>query len=346
MRSWTEGKENSCQACLRSKVKLTTIELKIAIQQAALMLERFYPSHVFARMGPDKEEELWELKGLARNDWAGLAGLIYADIFSLDFLTPLDDSDTKFKLEPDSSIDLSRFTEMVRGAGGLDLLGPIYAPRGNIQVNSPYLEVAAFNPRSNIRPDKNCWSSKNHNPSHRVGGGVPGSGLNSGGVDPSPDPSSDRRGGAGGGERRPVITCWRPWKRNTIPYSGEKLLIPLPLPHPARIAVTIYNRDTDDVIDLDSELTQQVLRAIEETCTDCQGEMNKYLEDNSMDSVESQSSIASSSTFNWRQGEWNSATRRKLRSTNVVRVDLASPEDVTLDTDSSRVVFSTYGTTV
>uniref|UniRef100_A0A8D8Y4T6 Uncharacterized protein n=1 Tax=Cacopsylla melanoneura TaxID=428564 RepID=A0A8D8Y4T6_9HEMI len=331
---------------LRSKVKLTTIELKIAIQQAALMLERFYPSHVFARMGPDKEEELWELKGLARNDWAGLAGLIYADIFSLDFLTPLDDSDTKFKLEPDSSIDLSRFTEMVRGAGGLDLLGPIYAPRGNIQVNSPYLEVAAFNPRSNIRPDKNCWSSKNHNPSHRVGGGVPGSGLNSGGVDPSPDPSSDRRGGAGGGERRPVITCWRPWKRNTIPYSGEKLLIPLPLPHPARIAVTIYNRDTDDVIDLDSELTQQVLRAIEETCTDCQGEMNKYLEDNSMDSVESQSSIASSSTFNWRQGEWNSATRRKLRSTNVVRVDLASPEDVTLDTDSSRVVFSTYGTTV
>ncbi|KAI5727881.1 hypothetical protein M8J77_008103 [Diaphorina citri] len=327
---------------LRSKVKLTTIELKIAIQQAALMLERFYPSHVFSRLGPEREEELWEVKGLARNDWAGLAGLIYAEIFSLDFLTPLDDSDTKFKLEPDSSIDLSRFTEMVRGAGGLDLLGPIYAPRGNIQVHSPYLEVAAFNPKSNlIKPDKNCWSSKNHN-GRSVGGGG-GGGVSSGGE--GPDSTNERRGGGANSERG-VGHSWRPWKRSSVPYNGEKLLIPLPLPHPARIAVTIHNRDRDEVIDLDSELTQQILRAIEESCTDYQGEMSKYLEENSMDSVESQSSIASSSTFNWRQGEWNSATRRKLRNTNVVRVDLASPEDVTLDTDSSRVVFSTYGTTV
>lgn len=33
-------------------------------------------------------------------DWAGLAGHLYADIFSLDFLTPLTDADTQFKLEP------------------------------------------------------------------------------------------------------------------------------------------------------------------------------------------------------------------------------------------------------
>jgi hypothetical protein len=33
------------------------------------------------------------------------------------------------------------------GTGGPDLLGPVYAPRGNIQVHSPYLEVSAFNPR-------------------------------------------------------------------------------------------------------------------------------------------------------------------------------------------------------
>lgn len=49
--------------------------------------------------------------------------------------------------------------------------------------------------------------------------------------------------------------------------------------------------------------------------------------------------------FNWRQGEWGNAARRK-RNSGTVRVDLASPEDVTLDTDSSRVVFSSYGTTV
>lgn len=64
------------------------------------MLERFYPNQVMSRWGETpSEEEFWENKGLFVNDWASLASLIYADIFSLDFLTPLDDSDTKFKLE-------------------------------------------------------------------------------------------------------------------------------------------------------------------------------------------------------------------------------------------------------
>nr|CAD7439625.1 unnamed protein product [Timema bartmani] len=154
---------------VRSKIKLTTLELKIAIQQAALMLERFYPLHVLQRL-PINEEDYWESKGLSVHDWAGLAGLMYADIFSLDFLTPLDETDTKFRLEvriehfastkscffsqPHQQVDLSRYTEMVHGAelgtGGPDLLGPVYAPRGNIQVHSPYLEVSAFNPRSKV----------------------------------------------------------------------------------------------------------------------------------------------------------------------------------------------------
>ncbi len=85
-----------------------------------------------------------------------MAGLLYADIFSLDFLTPLSDSDTQFKLEPHPQIELSRYTEMVKntsdimGANAPDLLGNVYTPRGNIQVQSPYLEVSAFNPRSRL----------------------------------------------------------------------------------------------------------------------------------------------------------------------------------------------------
>lgn len=51
-------------------------------------------------------------------------------------------------------MDLSRYSEMVRnmelGTGGPDLLGPVYTPRGNIQVHSPYLEISAFNPRSRV----------------------------------------------------------------------------------------------------------------------------------------------------------------------------------------------------
>lgn len=41
---------------------------------------------------------------------------------------------------------------------------------------------------------------------------------------------------------------------------------------------------------------------------------------------------------------WNISRRRS--NSGSVRVDLASPEDISLDTDSSRVVFSQYGTTV
>lgn len=36
----------------------------------------------------------------------------------------------------------------VLGAGGPDLLGNVYTPRGNIQVHAPYLEISAFNPRA------------------------------------------------------------------------------------------------------------------------------------------------------------------------------------------------------
>lgn len=95
-------------------------------------------------------------QGLQINDWAGLAGHLYTDIFSHDFLTPLAETDTKFRLEPHQQLDLSRYTAMVQaasdlmGVNGPDLLGNVYAPRGNIQVHSPYLEIAAFNPRSKM----------------------------------------------------------------------------------------------------------------------------------------------------------------------------------------------------
>lgn len=87
-------------------------------------------------------------------DWAGLAGLLYTDIFSIDFLTPISESDIQFKLEPNSELDLSRYTKMVQSASGAigvngpDLLENVYASRRNIHVNSPSLEVSAFNPRS------------------------------------------------------------------------------------------------------------------------------------------------------------------------------------------------------
>lgn len=47
--------------------------------------------------------------------------------------------------------------------------------------------------------------------------------------------------------------------------------------------------------------------------------------------------------YQWTLSNWG---QRKRNNSGSVKVDLASPEDVTLDSDSTRVVFSTYGTTV
>lgn len=61
------------------------------------------------------------------------------------------------------------------------------------------------------------------------------------------------------------VNLWMPWKKQSHPYSPDKLVIPLPIPHPAHIAITIYNRDSDDPIPLESETCQNILRGIEES---------------------------------------------------------------------------------
>jgi hypothetical protein len=179
-----------------------------------------------------------------------------------------------------------------------------------------------------------------------------------------------------------ITTMWQPWKRHTHLYSAEKLLIPLPVPHPAHIAVTIHNRDSEDPIPLDSELCQNILKAVEDSHAH-HFNTQEALEDvrnvgrfrgggdSSFDSVESQISVSGvggeddrpekesgigdggeregeteGESFRWTHMEWGEATARRRNNSGTVRVDLASPEDVTLDTDATRVVFSSYGTTV
>ena len=63
------------------------------------------------------------------------------------------------------------------------------------------------------------------------------------------------------------MTLWLPWKKQTHPYLPDKLVIPLPIPHPAHIAITIYNRDSDDPISLESDICQSILKSIEDSQT-------------------------------------------------------------------------------
>jgi hypothetical protein len=352
-----------------------------------------------------------------------LAALLYSDIFSLDFLTPLCDADTQFKLEPHNNLDLSRYIELVQntndvmGSNAPDLLGNVYTPRGNIQVHSPYLEVSAFNPRSRIsmsrksdkHGDTGC-SSALTTPRVRGIRRVP---VQSTTVAKS---------------KRTCVTSfsWKPWKRKTKTHNpAEKMLIPLPIPHPVHIAISIYNRDSDQPIILESDMSFDILRSIEECHGDLQAAVNVSrfrgggaddgsgsgigggIFDSSMDSLGSQSSgdtrdsmeilaggtetlpctnreicivetdptnptainitnnsqltvaqgnpsETTATTTLWTLSNWgaNSNQNGRRRNNNLsgngsetVRVELASPEDISLDTDS-RVVFSAYGTTV
>lgn len=57
----------------------------------------------------------------------------------------------------------------------------------------------------------------------------------------------------------------------------------------------------------------------------------------------------SGSSYHWTLSNWgaaHTAARRRTGNAGTVRVDLASPEDISLDTDSTRVGFNAYGTTV
>jgi len=76
-----------------------------------------------------------------------------------------------------------------------------------------------------------------------------------------------------------------------------------------------------------------------------------YIPASSFDSTDSRSSLTSESVeheeqnvnvYNWQRDDWMLRTRQ----TGAVRVELASPEDISLDSESTRVVFGTLGTTV
>lgn len=51
---------------VKSRIKLNTMELKVAIQQGAHLLERFYPEHVLAKLSLS-EDEFWDAKVIWNN---------------------------------------------------------------------------------------------------------------------------------------------------------------------------------------------------------------------------------------------------------------------------------------
>ena len=88
------------------------------------MVELFYPDAVLARMAlsgsPEKESatirampntqvaQYWAGHNIDENDWLGLASSLLSEIFSAEFLTPLQEVDTAFALKVSDLTTYSR----------------------------------------------------------------------------------------------------------------------------------------------------------------------------------------------------------------------------------------------
>jgi hypothetical protein len=208
---------------LQNRIKLTSRELKVTVTQTAKLLESFYPDHVMRQL-QKSEDEFWEGRHLDINDWQGLATQLLSEIFTSSFLTPLEESDTCFKLEV-AHLSLVRYMEMLKSAefrDDLDVVSAVHTPKGDIDVDAPYLDPNLFCPlKTNVQYAEYLGLR------HRE-------------------------------RRRP----WK--KQLVMFKDIDKLEIPLPVPHPALVTVLIYNRENDsEQIDIEDIFCQRMLRASE-----------------------------------------------------------------------------------
>ena len=212
---------------IRKKIKLSERELKLSLSRGAAMVQVFYPDHVIARL-QGGESEFWESRGLRTGDWVGLTSSLYSEIFSPEFLTPMQEADTTFHLRVEHW-NLTRYLNMVLETDwhdDTDVARAVHTPRGNVHIQSPYLDPSLFNPLA-----------------------MTGTHLAS-------LPGPERR-------RWPMLAHSHV---NLLP----RLCVPLPVPHPAEVAIIIYNRDHDNTISMES--CRPIIRELRECPQPMSGE--------------------------------------------------------------------------
>lgn len=194
---------------MKKKIKLSERELKLALSRGAAMVQTFYPDHVIAR-SKTGEEEFWSSRSLKLNDWVGLTSSLYSEIFSAEFLTPMQEADTTFQLRVEHW-NLTRYLNMVLESDwhdDTDVARAVHTPRGNIHIHSPYLDPSLFNPLATTGTHLASLAARDN--------------------------------------RRWAVLTRR--SVNLLP----RLCVPLPVPHPAEVAIIIFNRDSEDQVSMES----------------------------------------------------------------------------------------------
>lgn len=218
---------NTLPSGIRTKIRLTENDLRVVLMQGTLMVQEFYPQKVLAKMTDTDVRNFWLDEDLPENDWLGLTSILLSELFSQEFLTPLQEVDITFALKV-KHWNLSRYLNMALEAkwrDDLDLSRVIHAPKLGLFVGQPEIPLESFNPMAYFHP-KDVPCSLQREASWRLYQSSHGH----------------------------------------IKLTS-KLSNPLPLPHPLEIAVIICNRDAatnHPHLDMDQISLKSLLRTIEE----------------------------------------------------------------------------------
>jgi hypothetical protein len=94
-----EALDKKLPTTMRSIIRLIEEDLKIVLQQGTVMIETFYTENVMPKMTETEVKNFWFTKNLKDNDWLGLTSFLLSELFSPDFLTPLQELDATFSLK-------------------------------------------------------------------------------------------------------------------------------------------------------------------------------------------------------------------------------------------------------
>ena len=90
---------NNLHQRLRNRIRLTEKDLKLVLHQGTLMVEKFYEAQVMTKMTSLEVYNFWSTRNLKKEDWLGLTSYLFSDLFSPEFLIPLQDIDSTFQLK-------------------------------------------------------------------------------------------------------------------------------------------------------------------------------------------------------------------------------------------------------
>ncbi|XP_042900994.1 uncharacterized protein [Parasteatoda tepidariorum] len=149
-----------------------------------------------------------------------------------------------------------------------------------------------------------------------------------------------------------------PWKKKPQSTFIQKLIIPLPLPHPVQISVIIFNRENEDPIPIETDMCSDILKAIadgakssnilmyEDEDSPADGQSVATTADDFRAVTSDLETMASEDRFS--RSSLSRSHSQQLSVADSIAINLASTEDVTLEPGDQKVTYShsSYSTTV